>query len=1017
MASRQTRSGVGGLPPPKGWVFTRAGISGAMASHESSGMLHGSAARCRPIESPPAPTATARPSSAAAPRSYTPCQVIRIGSKGRLRLAGERGTPSEYETILAEEGRRARAERLAQLVDNLGAANVGRDLTVALAVLKRGIPLLVDAGLEDDGLSLHFDGLKRVDGPSRLGSHHYLPVLHPVGVRDERLQKVLLAVYGLALARVQGLRPAIGPVVRDVTARLRTVRLEARVYRQAESILSELRRLREGHEPPRLSLNGHCPLCEFRPRCRAHAEQADDISLLGGVGEKELQKLHRKGVFTLTQLSCTFRPRKKSKRVKRPGNVRYRALQALALRGKKIHVYGTPCIPREPVEAFFDAEGNEDGGLAYLLGVIVVERDAQTRQAFWADSPDREAAAFDAFLDLLARHEHFTLFHYGGYEKALRRRMRRVVRRKKLVDRALASAVNVLSVIHARVYFPTFTNGLKEVGGYLGCTWTQENSSGLLSLVWRTRREQTGDPVWEERLVTYNAEDCAALRAVTECVRAIGEAALARGGGAAHAPPTPPVAWADEPAAPATRREWCRARFAVEDFDYVNRCAWFDYQREKVFLRTSKAVRHACQRHPTRRKRAKPPANKQTAIRSAKRPFCKGTRIERLTKSTHAKLAYDLKFTAGGVRRQVIRCVAALHRCEACGRTFLPKKYKRLDIHLHGLKSWAMYQHVVHRVSLQHLERMFEDCFGLRVCLRQLHRITSLLARRYRPTCRRILDRIACADLIHADETHVNLQTGKGYVWVFTNLADVVHAYRPSREAGFLQDLLREFKGVPVSDFYSGYDSLPCRQQKCLVHLIRDFNGDLSANPFAEEFKTLAGEFGKLLRPIVATIDRYGLKNHFLHKHKAEVARFGRALESRAYRSERAESYRGRLLKSWGKLFTFLGHDGVPWNNNNAEHAVKAFAYYRRIADGKMREEGLSDYLALLSLYQTCKYRGCSFLKFLLAGEEDVAAFCQRGRIKQRPARLEVYPKGFPRPYRRNGARNEGRNRETESGT
>ena len=26
-----------------------------------------------------------------------------------------------------------------------------------------------------------------------------------------------------------------------------------------------------------------------------------------------------------------------------------------------------------------------------------------------------------------------------------------------------------------------------------------------------------------------------------------------------------------------------------------------------------------------------------------------------------------------------------------------------------------MYQHVVHRISLQHLEAMFEDCFGLRV--------------------------------------------------------------------------------------------------------------------------------------------------------------------------------------------------------------------------------------------------------------------------------------------------------------
>ena len=47
--------------------------------------------------------------------------------------------------------------------------------------------------------------------------------------------------------------------------------------------------------------------------------------------------------------------------------------------------------------------------------------------------------------------------------------------------------------------------------------------------------------------------------------------------------------------------------------------------------------------------------------------------------------------------------------CEDCKKTFQPRRYKRLDRHLHGLKSWAMYQYVVHRVSLQRLEAMLEE--------------------------------------------------------------------------------------------------------------------------------------------------------------------------------------------------------------------------------------------------------------------------------------------------------------------
>ena len=44
------------------------------------------------------------------------------------------------------------------------------------------------------------------------------------------------------------------------------------------------------------------------------------------------------------------------------------------------------------------------------------------------------------------------------------------------------------------------------------------------------------------------------------------------------------------------------------------------------------------------------------------------------------------------------------------------------------------------------------------------------------------------------------------------------------------------------------------------------------------------------------------------------VARFFRDLAARVYRSKVAEGYQKRLHKNEGRLFTFLDHDGVPWN-------------------------------------------------------------------------------------------------------
>jgi hypothetical protein len=176
---------------------------------------------------------------------------------------------------------------------------------------------------------------------------------------------------------------------------------------------------------------------------------------------------------------------------------------------------------------------------------------------------------------------------------------------------------------------------------------------------------------------------------------------------------------------------------------------------------------------------------------------------------------------------------------------------------------------------------------------------------------------------------------------------------------------------------------------------VRDINQELLNNPFDEELQLITRPFGDLLRAIITTIDEYGLKRKCLKKHEGAVENFFRSLSEQSIRSEAAEALRARLIKYQDKLFTFINHDGVPWNNNNAEHAIKQFAYYRGNTNGLLAETGMSDYLLLLSICQTCHYKGVSFLKFLLSRERDVDAFCDRPHRKRQSPTIEVYPKGF----------------------
>ena len=107
------------------------------------------------------------------------------------------------------------------------------------------------------------------------------------------------------------------------------------------------------------------------------------------------------------------------------------------------------------------------------------------------------------------------------------------------------------------------------------------------------------------------------------------------------------------------------------------------------------------------------------------------------------------------------------------------------------------------------------------------------------------------------------------------------------------------------------------------------------------------------------------------------MERFYRLLAKRECHTEVAQGWRRRFEKNRPKLFTFLDYDGVPWNNNNAEHAIKAFARLRGQIGSSSTKRGIEEYLVLLSISETCKFKGEDFLVFLRSGAVGVARWSE----------------------------------------
>ena len=229
--------------------------------------------------------------------SYITCKT-----KGYLKLTGQQGVKSDYETLLTEMRAEVRLAAIDKIIARHPGEEIPRNIPLTTSALKQGASFLLDATLDDDSVSLAFDGLKRVDGPSKLGDYHYIPMIFHEGrqIRDE--QRILLELHGLLLSRLQGQMPVNGIIWHSKECKARRVRLNADL-RKTERLLRDLKEMCSAESPPKLMLNDHCQVCEFRQRCHAQAVQEDNLSLLRGMEEKEISRENKKGIFTVTQLS------------------------------------------------------------------------------------------------------------------------------------------------------------------------------------------------------------------------------------------------------------------------------------------------------------------------------------------------------------------------------------------------------------------------------------------------------------------------------------------------------------------------------------------------------------------------------------------------------------------------------------------------------------------------------------------------------------------------------------------
>jgi predicted RecB family nuclease len=506
-------------------------------------------------------------------------------TKCYLLLNRRRGQKTEYEMHTDESDRTYQHEGIAKLQDIASGKDTVRLRRLTSSAISGSHRLIICDRVEAN--EWRSDAVVLFRTESRGNS--FQPVFFNRYDEVPTRAKLLLAFRALLVGNAIGAVPDRGYIIYGTHFTRISIFLPPLITK-VQSVLEEITTFRSQMSPP-LFLCSHCEICEFRTHCASRAADENNISRLEGISRTQIEEQHRKGIFTLHQYSHTFRSRKPPKRVKKLSRSRYFALQARAIRDKKVYIHGKVELPIAVTSAYLDIEGIPGRQLHYLFGLLVVADGAEVYRSFWVDDHIDEISVFLQFCEFAASLS-ATIFHYGNYEIKVIKELKQRAADKyhSLIDTVLGACHNVLSVVHHHCYFPTYSNRLKDVACFLGYEFDNPVNSGLMSIVFRERWEDTADGSLKEALIRYNRQDCEALKTI--CSFVIRSAALSMERGPVPGG-TQEVASSDSlrKVGDGNRPIFRNAEFVYPEFEIVNKCAWFDYQRDRVFARTRRLSR------------------------------------------------------------------------------------------------------------------------------------------------------------------------------------------------------------------------------------------------------------------------------------------------------------------------------------------------------------------------------------------------------------------------------------------
>src|SRR5260370_6390914 len=186
--------------------------------------------------------------------------------------------------------------------------------------------------------------------------------------------------------------------------------------------------------------------------------------------------------------------------------------------------------------------------------------------------------------------------------------------------------------------------------------------------MWRSEWQNSRDPGMKKKLITYNADDCAAIQKVADAIAHVCDEQ--------RTADTAVDSINVKSLTPEYPQRFGPLNFAVPAFEQINAAAYWDCQRNKVYVRSNIRLRRVLQ---GRQRSGRKPVRINKFIETIdQRPACcsrcGASVIYRNGRFTHT--VYDLRFSATSIKRWIVRYLFNRYVCRGCKRGFnaLPRQ-------------------------------------------------------------------------------------------------------------------------------------------------------------------------------------------------------------------------------------------------------------------------------------------------------------------------------------------------------